>query len=236
MWSGLVVVVALILAQGVLMRMVPGLSPALEPEEVKQHFIDRENQILLGCLIQIIFWTLWATWTMGLAVLINKMEEGRRPYLTYCSVALNGGGYVFFLLIPTTWAALAFRAETLPAWFMQSVNDWVWLIWLYTWPPFAVFMFVVGIAVLMDKAAEPLWPRWVGYYNIWCGIFIFPAGLIAFFKEGLFAYDGVGAFWLPVFVFFGWIMVMTWLGFQGIAKIERQEQAALKAQGANVAA
>ncbi len=49
----------------------------------------------------------------------------------------------------------------------------------------------------------------VAYLNIWCAILIFPAGLIAFFHEGLFAYDGVGAFWIPFAVFFGWMITMS---------------------------
>jgi hypothetical protein len=37
-----------------------------------------------------------------------------------------------------------------------------------------------------------------------------------FFKTGLFAYDGVGAFWMPFAVFFGWMITMTVTTLQAI--------------------
>ena len=64
----------------------------------------------------------------------QEMEKGA-PILTYASIANIGGGYVFFILIPRTWAAIAFRAETLDPSIIQIMNDWVWFDWLFTWPP-----------------------------------------------------------------------------------------------------
>jgi len=39
-------------------------------------------------------------------------------------------------------------------------------------------------------------------------ILFIPGGLIAFFKTGPFAGDGILTFWLPFAVFFGWFVVM----------------------------
>jgi hypothetical protein len=224
MWSGVAVIVALIIAQGFLMHFIPGLSPDMPAEELQQHFIDRKMQIRVGAVIQCFFWMFWATWSMAITLFIRKMERGY-PILTYCSIALNGGGYVFFILIPMTWAVIAFRPETLDPEIMQIMNDWVWFDWLFTWPPFALFMAIIGIAILKNQTGNPLYPRWVAYLNFWCAVLIFPAALIAFFKTGLFAYDGIGAFWLPVVVFFGWIAAMTIMTFRAISLEEARLQA-----------
>jgi hypothetical protein len=214
-WSGLALIVAMIVAQGLLMHFIPPPSPALSAEELAQKFIDRRDEIRLGCLIQCIFWSFWATWGIAITVFIRKMERSY-PILTYSSIALVGGGYVFFILIPMTWAVIAFRPETLDPSIIQIMNDWVWFDFLFTWPPFALWMVVIGLAIIKDHNVPTLYPRWVAYLNFWCAILIFPAGLIAFFHDGLFAYNGVGAFWIPFAVFFGWMITMSVTTFQTI--------------------
>lgn len=214
-WSGIALIVAMVIAQGFLMHFIPPPSPALSPEELAQKFIDRRDEIRLGCIIQCIFWSFWATWGIAITLFIRKMERSF-PILTYTSIALVGGGYVFFILIPMTWAVIAFRPETLDPAIMQIMNDWVWFDFLFTWPPFALWMVVIALAIFKDHNVPTLYPRWVAYLNIWCAILIFPAGLIAFFREGLFAYDGVGAFWIPFAVFFGWMITMSVTTLQAI--------------------
>jgi hypothetical protein len=214
-WSGIALIVAMVIAQGLLMHFIPPPSPALSAEELAQRFIDRRDEIRLGCLIQCIFWSFWATWGIAITVFIRKMERSY-PILTYASIALVGGGYVFFILIPMTWAVIAFRPESLDPSIIQIMNDWVWFDFLFTWPPFALWMVVIGLAIIKDHNVPALYPRWVAFLNFWCAILIFPAGLIAFFHEGLFAYDGVGAFWIPFAIFFGWMIAMSVVTFQTV--------------------
>jgi hypothetical protein len=214
-WSGIALIVAMIVAQGFLMRFIPPPPPSLSAEELAQRFIDRRDEIRLGCLIQCIFWSFWATWCMAITIFIRKMERGW-PILTYSSIALQGGGYVFFILIPMTWGVIAFRPDTLDPAVMQIMNDWVWFDFLFTWPPFALWMVVIGLAIFKDQNVPTLYPRWVAYLNFWCAILIFPAGLIAFFHEGLFAYNGIGAFWIPFAIFFGWMIAMSVVTLQAI--------------------
>lgn len=226
LWSGILVIVALIFAQGYLMGFIPGVSPSLTAEQAAQRFIDNRNGILIGCLIQCIFWSLWNTWAIAIAMYIRKMERGM-PILTYASIANIGGGYVFFLLIPMTWAVIAFRAETIDPSIVQIMNDWVWFDWLYTWPPFALWMVIIGVAVLMDHNSPRIFPRWVAFYNFWSALLIFPAGLIGFFKTGPFAYDGAISFWFAVAVFFGWMVTMTIVGFRATAVEEKRQRSQL---------
>ena len=67
----------------------------------------------------------------------------------------------------------------------------------------------VGFATLADKSAEPVFPRWSGFVNLWLGTLFLPGGLIVFFKTGPFAWDGFIAFWIPFAAFALWFLVMT---------------------------
>jgi hypothetical protein len=214
-WSGVALVVAMILAQVVLMRFVPPPSPTLSQDQIAHIFISRKGAIRAGCLIMCIFWSFWATWGIAITLFIRKMERSY-PILTYSSIALVGGGYVFFILIPMTWGAIELQPEKLNPNTLQFMNNWVWFDYLFTWPPFGLWMVVIGLAILKDHNVPTICPRWVAYLNFWCAILIFPAGLIVFFRHGLFAYNGVGAWWIPFSVFFGWMIAMTVVTFQAI--------------------
>lgn len=228
LWSGVAVIFALIFAQGFLMRFIPPPSPDLSARAIADIFIERRVQIQIGALIQCIFWSFWNTWAIAITMFIHRMEKGA-PILTYASIANIGGGYVFFILIPMTWAVIAFRAPTLDPNIIQIMNDWVWFDWLFTWPPFAVWMVIIGVAVLQDHNTPRIFPRWVAYYNLWSALLIFPAGLIAFFKTGPFAYDGFISFWFAVAVFFGWMVTMTVVTFRALAMDERISLEAINA-------
>jgi hypothetical protein len=220
LWSGVVLVAALIIAQGFMMGFIPGPSPGLSPEEIKSIFVQRQDSILLGAVVQIICWSFYGTWAIPIIMFIRRMEKA--PILTYASLVNVGGGWVFFILIPMTWAVMAFRAETLPAFAVQIMNDWVWFDWLFTWPSFSIWMFIIAAAVLMDHNSPSIFPRWVGYFNLWTGLLISPAALIAFFKTGPFAYDGLISFWFAVFVFFGWMVTMTVVTYQRVLAEEQR--------------
>jgi len=226
LWSGVLVVITLLFAQGYLMGFIPPPSPALPAAKLAQIFIDNRVNIQIGTLIQCIFWSFWNTWAIAIAMFIRRMERGA-PILTYASIANIGGGYVFFILIPMTWAVIAFRCQALDPNIIQVMNDWVWFDWLFTWPPFALWMVIIGVAVLNDYNIPRVFPRWVGFFNFWSALLIFPAGLIAFFKTGPFAYDGAISFWFAVAVFFGWMVVMTVVTFRAVtAEEQRQARAA----------
>lgn len=221
-WSGIVLMVAMFFAMLLMQHFIPPPSPALSPTEIAQKFIERRHMILLACVIECLAWALWTPWGISITLFIRKME-GSFPFLTYTSIAVVGGGQTVFTLIPMTWAVLAFRAETLDPKIIQVANDWVWFDFLYTWPQFGVWIVIIGVAILRDRINVPtLYPRWLAYFNFWVIVLIFGAVLVPLFKTGPFAYNGLGAFWIPMVAFFTWIVTMC---VQTMKTINRQKTA-----------
>ncbi len=223
-WSGVVLVISLAVAQGVLMGFIPPPSPAHSAQEIAQLYIDRKLSIRVGTLIECVGFTFYLTWSMSIVFFMRKMERGM-PVLSYTAIANAGGGYVFFLLMPITWAALAFRPETLDPALLQVANDYVWFVFILSWPPFALFMILIAVAVLRDQNATPIFPRWVGFFNLWTAVLIIPAGLVEFFKTGPFAYDGAISFWFVWIVFFGWIVGMSAITLRACTAEKRRQVA-----------
>jgi hypothetical protein len=206
-WSGVLLVVALA-ASYALMGFLPPPSPALPAEAIKAIFVERAPAIRIGTMIECIGYTFYLTWAMSIVIMLRRMEAGL-PVISWTSMANAGGGYVLFLIQPLTWAALAYRPDLVDAWFLQIMNDWVWFTFILSWPPFALFMVMIGIAILTDHNSPRIMPRWVAFINFWCALAISPAALIEFFKTGPFTYAGAIDFWFIFVVFFGWMVVMT---------------------------
>ena len=221
-WSGIALIVSLAVAQGLLMGFIPPPSPAMSAEAIKAIYVERKLGIRVGSLIECIGFTFYLTWSMSIVIFMRRMERGI-PVLSWTSIANNGGGYVFFLLMPITWGALAFRPETLAPEIIQIANDYIWFVFILSWPPFALFMVFVATAVLRDPSPQPVFPRWVGFFNLWTAVLIIPAGLVEFFTSGPFAYDGPISFWWVWLEFFGWILVMSIVVLRA-CRIERQRQ------------
>lgn len=223
--TGVALVICLVVTQGFLMGFIPPPSPALSAQELADIFIERKMNIRIGSLLQCVCYTFYLTWGMSIVLLMRRMERGV-PALSYLSIANTGGGYVFFLLMPITWAMLAFRPETMDPNFLQIMNDWVWFVFILSWPPFDFFMITIAIAIFRDHNNPRIFPRWVAFFNLWCGMAIWPAALIEFFKEGAFAYDGLISFWFIYIVFFGWIVVMSVMTLKAVARLRRDAQGA----------
>ena len=95
-------------------------------------------------------------------------------------------------------------------------NDAGWLMFLMPFTTFIVQNFAIGLAILGDRSAQPVFPRWVAYFNFWVAVLFLPGGLLTFFKSGPFAWNGLFAFWVPFVVFFTWYILMFALLRKGI--------------------
>jgi len=92
------------------------------------------------------------------------------------------------------------------------LNDVTWIFLVMPWPPFTMQNFAFAFAILSDTCTTPLFPRWLGYLNIWAPIIFTPGVILPFFKSGPFAWNGIFVFWIPAVVFgIQFVVNVTWL-------------------------
>jgi hypothetical protein len=89
------------------------------------------------------------------------------------------------------------------------MNDLAWIMFLGIVSTFVVQLIVIGFAILCDRRTAPVFPRWVGYLNLWMALLFTPATVLIFFKSGPFAWDGLLVWWLPFAAFVLWFPVNT---------------------------
>lgn len=203
-WSG-AAFVALLFPAIVMVGLLPPVSPMKTAAEIAQFWSTNPGLKRCGLVIVLAGAGLQAPFGALIAVRIKQME-GRYSPLAYlqligCTLA------VVAIVLPTfAFAAASYRPERDPQ-ITQALNDLGWLPFIMNWPAATIQCLAVAFAIF--GAAEEIWPRWFGYWNVWCGFVFAAGGLVVLFKDGVFAWNGLLAFWL-VAVFFGaWFLVMT---------------------------
>jgi len=208
---------------------LPPPSAANTAAQTVATYTDNLTQVRLGCVLMIFASSAYAFWGVAVSMYGRKAEQGR-PVLFYSQIVCLAVSVVVIMLIGCSWGVAAFRpGETLPE-VTQGWNDFGWFAVLFTSAPFTGWALALGFAIVLDKSARPAFPRWVGYFNIWAAIFFCPACLMLFFKTGPFSQNGIFVFYIPVGIFFVWIVVLSVLTVKAINAEARELRLGLDAQ------
>lgn len=76
-----------------------------------------------------------------------------------------------------------FRPER-PAELTKLVNDLSYVMLILPWPPIFGQLGALVVAIFHDRSAAPVFPRWLGFVNLWVALLLLPASMIIFFKTG----------------------------------------------------
>lgn len=183
---GLVVVARLIL---------PAPSPAATAAEVATQFTAHSTGIRAGALLMVVAVGLFAPFGALLAARTRRME-GELPVFTMLQLVSFGATLLASFLVPMCFALASFRAWHEPE-IVQLLNDAAWYLLLYIWPLFTVWLWAVGLAVLLAEPGTETLPRWTGPLSMWCGLLFAPSLLINHVKAGPLAYDGLLGLYVP---------------------------------------
>ncbi|SNQ47731.1 conserved membrane hypothetical protein [Frankia canadensis] len=199
----------IIIAGWVMAGLMPPPPAHDTPAEIAAYYRDNTTIIRLGLLLMLIGFAVWAPL---FGVITRQMLRARRshPVLAYIQLGAGATTWIFLLLPFLMLSAAAFRPERNPE-ITQALHDLGWITLFMPLTPFVVQSVAIAVATLLDDPKKPLFPRWVAYVNIMEAISFLPVGLLTFFKTGPFAYHGVMVFWVPILVYFGWILVMTYV-------------------------
>ena len=205
---------------------IPPISPHLSAEEVAAIYRENALSLRFGILLIMSSAGFICSFAAALAVQMKRIEGDLAPY----TFAQLGAGCISTLVIVFAgvfWTGAAFRPDHDPE-LTRMLNDLGWITLLMTFAPFIIQNIALGLCILSDKQAEPVFARWVGYYNLWVAVLFVPGGLLTFFKTGPFAWDGLFVWWVPVAVFFTWYLAMFYL-LLGAIKRQAQSEPALAA-------
>lgn len=201
-----------------LARFIPPPHPSASAVEIAQFYAGNLTPIRIGMVLVIAAAGLSIPFFALISAQIAAIE-GNPHILAYTQLVAGAIGVVTMLISALLWTTAAFRPERDPN-LVLLLNDAGWLILAMPFSPAVIQTIVIGLAILSDKSPRPLFPRWVAFLNFWVAFLFLPAGLIAFFKTGPFAWNGILAFWLPMGVFGLWFGVMMVALYASINRME----------------
>ena len=216
-WSGPVMIIVMF-AGMIIAGLVPPPTPEASQEEVLAFYSNNPVRVRLGTLLVLSGAALLIPWSAILAEQ-TKTIPGISPALIYTQFGAGVANCLLILIPMLFFAIAAYRpGENADITFM--LNDFAWITFIMPYSCGLLQFSALGLAILSDKRAQPAFPRWSGYLNLFVAIGLTPSGLLTFFKAGPFAWSGLFAYWIPFTVFFIMFVSMFVL-LQRLAK--RQE-------------
>ncbi len=170
--------------------------------------------IRIATVIFIFSSVLYTTWSMAIIQMVRRREK-EWPILYNIMVVAVACEVVVVMFIGFFFGAAAWRpGETSPE-VTQAFNDLGWLGVLFTGAPFLLFQLVLAATTFL-AGKEATYPRWSAYFNLFTSVFMFEACLLLFFKTGPMSQDGVFVFYVPMIVFFAWIIAFSVLTLKAV--------------------
>jgi hypothetical protein len=206
-WMGVLAVALFFLAFWPLLHLIPPWSPNETALSVAQRYREHTLAMRFGSALLILAASLTAPYFAVIATQMIRIE-GRFAVLSISQILAGAGVYIFIVLPALLFSLAAFRPDRAPD-LILLLNDMAWMIFVMTFGPAIIQNLVIGLAILSDRNVVPVFPRWLGYFNLWVGMLFLPGGMVTFFKTGPFAWNGLLAFWVPAIVFGSWFTVMT---------------------------
>lgn len=131
--------------------------------------------------------------------------EGARPIMAYTQLALGALATIEFVIPYVFMLVSTYRTDQSPD-VTRALYDIGWFFFLGVVSTFVLQLVLFGVAVLIDRREKPIFPRWLGYVNVWLAIMFAPASFLVFFKTGPLAWNGLLVWWVPVFAFLVWFL------------------------------
>ena len=185
----------------------PPLPPSWSADQVAAFYSSHATQIRIGMVLNQFAGALMVVFASVVFVQMRRIQSEVSPVLS--CVQLGSGIFtaVPFLVPTMVWLTASYRPERDPQ-LTWLLNDFGWIFFMGVFASTVVENVALGLAILSDRNPRPIFPRWLGYFNLWLSVLLFPAVLLSFFTTGPFAWNGALVFWVPATVFGSWFPVM----------------------------
>jgi hypothetical protein len=144
-------------------------------------------------------------YVVSMAIHMRRIE-GRFPALAMIQFGMGTLFVLEFIYLIFFWQTATFRVDRAPE-LIQLLNDMAWIPFVGLTSTAVLGVACFGIAVLLDRRERPIFPRWLGYYNLWVALMFTPGTFNVFFHHGVLAWNGVLAWYIPLTVFATWLII-----------------------------
>ncbi len=202
----------------------PPMSPQMTAVQVAAFFRDHTTMIRFSMIIYDLFGVMLVPFFMLIVVQMKRMATPS-PVFAYCYLSAVATGATLFAIADLFWLVAAFRPDRSPG-LVQLLNDMAWIVFTAPVGMLIAANLCLALAIYLDGRPQPIFPRWIGHFNILVAVALAPAACAAVVQTGPLAWNGFVSFWLKIGAFSLFLVVMF---FALRTAIDRQ---AIEEQGA----
>jgi hypothetical protein len=177
-------------------------------QQIAHWYQANTDRIRTGAVLGVLSTAGWGA-LVAVAWVQLKEGEGGRPALAALQAISGAVTYVALIMTFTVLGVASFRPER-SADTTQALHDLAWFCLLFTVVAPATQAIAAGFGILADARPNAPFPRWLGFLGIWAGVLFVPGILLVYFKHGVFAYQGVIPYWIPLGAFGAWVIGLSW--------------------------
>lgn len=200
----------------------PPPGPDLTAQQIADYFVEHQTGLTAGMVLMAFCGPWYVLWSAAISRVISRIEG---PMGVLAQIQFLGGvltGLVTFTPA-TIWITAAIRADDHSPETIQTLYDFGWMFFDTTFVCSAIQSIAIGVAILIDRRAVPLFPRWFAWVSFLTAACYVPLMLMPFFRTGPVAWDGVVSFWVVFVEFFVFTAVATVLTWRALKRLESED-------------
>lgn len=206
-WSGPLMVLLWVAAFVFVAGFFPPSAPNSTADQIVELYAEHTGLIKLGMVISMAASALLVPWAIALSGQLRRIDGARAlADVQMVSCALLS---LEFITPIGVWMAASFRYDGRAPDVTLAMHDLGWILFMTVIWSLEVQMVAIAAAILLDRSDNPVLPRALGYYSVWAAFLIIPAGLVLYFKDGPFAWNGIVGLYLPLTAFVIWVFALT---------------------------
>lgn len=195
----------------------PLIPPSLVGDDLARMFDHDRTRIRIAMLVLQLSGVFWWSFSAAISTQMRRIEGALVPVMSQTQLSAATGTAMIIMLPAIFWLVAAYRPDAKPE-IVQAFNDLAWIGFIGFYAPIVLQTLSVAVCILTDEGGNKVYPRWLGFANLWAAILFLPGALVPLFHDGPFAWNGLIAFWMVGVVFASWIITMWWMTVKAIRR------------------
>src|ERR1700758_2289644 len=195
-WSGTLCLALMVVGFVVLAGFIPARSPTHSAPETARFLLENRDMIKWGLIVSMFAAPLLMPFAVSISIHMRRIE-GRYPALAMTELGLGAILVLEFIYLIFFWQTATYRTDRAPE-LIQLLNDMGFVPFVGLTSTAVLQVTVFGVTILLDRRERPVFPRWLGYYNLWVALMFLPGTFNVFYQSGPLSRNGIIAWYIPL--------------------------------------
>jgi hypothetical protein len=221
-WSGTLCLALMVIGFVVMAGFIPARPASQSAQQTAQFLLENRDMIKWGLIVSMFGAPLLMPFSASISIHMRRIE-GRYPALAMTELGLGAIFVLEFIYLIFFWQTATYRSDRAPE-LIQLLDDMGWIPFVGLTSTIVLQVTVFGVAILLDRRERPVFPRWLGYYNLWVALMFLPGTFNVFYESGPLSRNGIIAWYIPLVVFATWLVITSFYLSRAVDRMTDDER------------